>query len=64
MVTSFTIFRDSNLHSFHSQSYNRTIVGFITYSKSIKFTMRKFAVYMPWSLEKYIYISGKRMQVS
>ena len=46
MVTSFTIFRDSNIYSFHSKSYSRTIVGFITQSKSIKFTMKKFAVYV------------------
>ena len=45
MVTNFTMSRHSKLHSFYCQIHNWTIVGFITESKSIKFTMKKFAVH-------------------
>ena len=41
----FTVFGNKKIIVKNYQNHNGTIVGFITQSKSIEFTMKKFAVY-------------------
>ena len=50
----FTVFGNKKIIVKSYQNHNGTIVGFITQSKSIEFTMKKFAVYSSVKCMSYV----------